>query len=112
MMDRITRITPDGGEYDKGLIVGELDITPGLWFFDCHFPGDPVMPGCLGLDAMWQMIGYWLGWSGSSGKGSRGRRGRGQVPRTYHAGDEAGALQGHMRLQSTSLSPASAHTAS
>jgi 3-hydroxymyristoyl/3-hydroxydecanoyl-(acyl carrier protein) dehydratase len=49
--------------------IGELDITPSLWFFHCHFPGDPVMPGCLGLDAMWQMIGYWLGWSGSPGKG-------------------------------------------
>ena len=52
-----------------GHAVAELDISPDLWFFDCHFPGDPVMPGCLGLDAMWQMIGYWLGWSGSPGKG-------------------------------------------
>jgi 3-hydroxyacyl-[acyl-carrier protein] dehydratase / trans-2-decenoyl-[acyl-carrier protein] isomerase len=69
MMDRITEISMDGGEFGKGHIVGELDITPGLWFFDCHFPGDPVMPECLGLDAMWQMIGYWLGWSGSPGKG-------------------------------------------
>jgi 3-hydroxyacyl-[acyl-carrier protein] dehydratase/trans-2-decenoyl-[acyl-carrier protein] isomerase len=69
MMDRITTIALNGGDYGNGLIVGELDISPDLWFFDCHFPGDPVMPGCLGLDAMWQMIGYWLGWSGSSGKG-------------------------------------------
>ena len=69
MMDRITEISVDGGEFGKGRIVGELDITPGLWFFGCHFPRDPVMPGCLGLDAMWQMIGYWLGWSGSPGKG-------------------------------------------
>ena len=69
MMDRITEISLDGGEFGKGHIVGEQDITPGLWFFGCHFPGDPVMPGCLGLDAMWQMIGYWLGWSGSPGKG-------------------------------------------
>ena len=69
MMDRITEISLDGGEFGKGHIVGELDITPNLWFFGCHFPGDPVMPGCLGLDAMWQMIGYWLGWSGSPGKG-------------------------------------------
>lgn len=69
MMDRITKISLDGGDYDSGLVVGELDISPDLWFFDCHFPGDPVMPGCLGLDAMWQMIGYWLGWSGSPGKG-------------------------------------------
>jgi 3-hydroxyacyl-[acyl-carrier protein] dehydratase/trans-2-decenoyl-[acyl-carrier protein] isomerase len=69
MMDRITEISMDGGEFGKGHIVGELDIAPSLWFFHCHFPGDPVMPGCLGLDAMWQMIGYWLGWSGSPGKG-------------------------------------------
>jgi 3-hydroxyacyl-[acyl-carrier protein] dehydratase/trans-2-decenoyl-[acyl-carrier protein] isomerase len=69
MMDRITEISMDGGEFGKGHIIGELDITPSLWFFNCHFPGDPVMPGCLGLDAMWQMIGYWLGWSGSPGKG-------------------------------------------
>lgn len=69
MMDRITEISMDGGEFGKGHIIGELDITPSLWFFNCHFPGDPVMPGCLGLDAMWQIIGYWLGWSGSPGKG-------------------------------------------
>jgi 3-hydroxyacyl-[acyl-carrier protein] dehydratase / trans-2-decenoyl-[acyl-carrier protein] isomerase len=69
MMDRITEISVDGGKFGKGRIVGELDITPDLWFFHCLFPGDPVMPGCLGLDAMWQMIGYWLGWSGSPGKG-------------------------------------------
>jgi 3-hydroxyacyl-[acyl-carrier protein] dehydratase/trans-2-decenoyl-[acyl-carrier protein] isomerase len=69
MIDRITEISLVGGEFGKGHVVGELDIAPGLWFFDCHLPGDPVMPGCLGLDAMWQIIGYWLGWSGSPGKG-------------------------------------------
>lgn len=69
MMDRITEISLDGGAHGKGHVVGELDITPELWFFDCHFQGDPVMPGCLGLDAMWQIIGFWLGWSGSPGKG-------------------------------------------
>jgi len=69
MMDRITEISLDGGQFGKGHIVGELDIKPGLWFFDCLFAGDPVMPGCLGLDAMWQVVGYWLGWSGSPGKG-------------------------------------------
>jgi len=69
MMDRITGISLDGGEFGKGQVVAELDITPDLWFFACHFPGDPVMPGCLGLDAMWQVLGYWLGWSGSPGKG-------------------------------------------
>lgn len=69
MMDRITRLSLDGGAFGKGQAVAELDITPDLWFFACHFPGDPVMPGCLGLDAMWQLLGYWLGWSGSPGKG-------------------------------------------
>jgi 3-hydroxyacyl-[acyl-carrier protein] dehydratase/trans-2-decenoyl-[acyl-carrier protein] isomerase len=69
MMDRIVKITEDGGEFDKGHIIAELDITPDLWFFDCHFPGDPVMPGCLGLDAMWQLVGFFLGWSGGPGKG-------------------------------------------
>jgi 3-hydroxyacyl-[acyl-carrier protein] dehydratase/trans-2-decenoyl-[acyl-carrier protein] isomerase len=69
MMDRITSITEDGGEYGKGQILAELDITPDLWFFECHFPGDPVMPGCLGLDAMWQMVGFHLGWLGNKGRG-------------------------------------------
>ena len=69
MMDRITQISLEGGEFGKGHVVAELDITPDLWFFACHFVGDPVMPGCLGVDAMWQVIGYWLGWSGSPGKG-------------------------------------------
>lgn len=69
MMDRITTITEDGGENGKGYILAELDITPDLWFFDCHFKGDPVMPGCLGLDAMWQLVGFYLSWSGGPGKG-------------------------------------------
>ncbi len=69
MMDRIVRIADEGGAFDKGEIIAELDIRPDLWFFDCHFPGDPVMPGCLGLDAMWQLVGFFLGWSGGPGKG-------------------------------------------
>ena len=69
MMDRITLISDKGGEFDKGEIKAELDITPDLWFFECHFPGDPVMPGCLGLDAMWQIVGFYLGWKGHPGKG-------------------------------------------
>ncbi|MCW8855050.1 MAG: 3-hydroxyacyl-[acyl-carrier-protein] dehydratase FabA [Gammaproteobacteria bacterium] len=69
MMDRITHISDQGGEYNKGEIKAELDITPDLWFFECHFPGDPVMPGCLGLDAMWQIVGFYLGWMGHPGKG-------------------------------------------
>lgn len=69
MMDRVTEITIDGGARGRGSVVAELDIDPSLWFFQCHFIGDPVMPGCLGLDAMWQGVGFWLGWSGSPGKG-------------------------------------------
>ena len=69
MFDRITSITEDGGEHGKGEVVAEFDINPDLWFFQCHFEGDPVMPGCLGLDALWQLLGFFLGWSGSSGKG-------------------------------------------
>ncbi|MCW8092307.1 bifunctional 3-hydroxydecanoyl-ACP dehydratase/trans-2-decenoyl-ACP isomerase [Alteromonas sp. ASW11-130] len=69
MMDRIVSITDDGGEHGKGQIIAEFDITEDLWFFACHFPGDPVMPGCLGLDAMWQLVGFFLGWSGGPGKG-------------------------------------------
>jgi 3-hydroxyacyl-[acyl-carrier protein] dehydratase/trans-2-decenoyl-[acyl-carrier protein] isomerase len=69
MMDRIVEIHETGGAHGKGYIVAELDITPDLWFFACHFPGDPVMPGCLGLDAMWQLVGFFLGWSGGPGKG-------------------------------------------
>lgn len=69
MLDRITHISADGGAYGKGQIQAELDISPELWFFGCHFPGDPVMPGCLGLDAMWQLVGFFLGWKGNPGKG-------------------------------------------
>ena len=69
MMDRITKITKDGGNYNKGEIIAELDIKPNLWFFDCHFKEDPVMPGCLGLDALWQLVGFFLGWLGAPGKG-------------------------------------------
>lgn len=69
MLDRIVEINSDGGEYGRGQIIAELDINPDLWFFACHFPGDPVMPGCLGLDALWQLVGFFLGWSGHPGKG-------------------------------------------
>ncbi len=69
MLDRIVEINADGGDHGRGQIVAELDIKPDLWFFACHFPGDPVMPGCLGLDALWQLLGFFLGWSGHPGKG-------------------------------------------
>ena len=69
MFDRIVSITSDGGKYGCGQIIAELDVKPDLWFFGCHFEGDPVMPGCLGLDAMWQLVGFFLGWSGGPGRG-------------------------------------------
>ena len=69
MFDRITAIGEDGGANDKGHIVAELDVKPDLWFFQCHFLGDPVMPGCLGLDALWQLTGFFLGWLGLPGRG-------------------------------------------
>jgi 3-hydroxyacyl-[acyl-carrier protein] dehydratase/trans-2-decenoyl-[acyl-carrier protein] isomerase len=69
MFDRITKITDTGGAHGKGYVEAELDVNPDLWFFQCHFINDPVMPGCLGLDAMWQLVGYFLGWSGAPGKG-------------------------------------------
>ena len=69
MFDRITEIAEDGGEYGKGRIRAELDVKPDLWFFACHFKNDPVMPGCLGIDALWQLLGFYLGWLGSPGRG-------------------------------------------
>lgn len=69
MLDRVLNMDEKSGTYGKGQVVAELDINPDLWFFECHFKGDPVMPGCLGLDAMWQLVGFWLGWSGGQGRG-------------------------------------------
>ena len=69
MFDRISELSEQGGEHGKGFVRAELDVKPDLWFFPCHFKGDPVMPGCLGLDALWQLLGFFLGWSGSSGNG-------------------------------------------
>lgn len=69
MFDRISKIEEQGGTHGKGIVVAEFDIKPDLWFFPCHFKGDPIMPGCLGLDALWQMLGFFLGWLGAPGKG-------------------------------------------
>lgn len=69
MFDRITHISKQGGAYGNGQVIAELDVIPDLWFFACHFQGDPVMPGCLGLDAMWQLVGFYLGWLGGPGRG-------------------------------------------
>ena len=69
MFDRVTHISDQGGAFGKGEVVAELDISPDHWFFTCHFEGDPVMPGCLGLDALWQLVGFFLGWKGGPGHG-------------------------------------------
>ncbi|MCG6870162.1 MAG: 3-hydroxyacyl-[acyl-carrier-protein] dehydratase FabA [Gammaproteobacteria bacterium] len=69
MFDRISHISEQGGSFGRGEIIAELDVNPGLWFFECHFPGDPVMPGCLGLDAMWQLVGFFPAWLGNKGRG-------------------------------------------
>ena len=69
MFNRIVNISESDGKYGKGQVIAELDVTPDLWFFECHFEGDPVMPGCLGLDALWQLIGFYLGWRGGPGHG-------------------------------------------
>ena len=69
MIDRITEITEEGGAHEKGRVVAEFDINPKRWFFECHFLGDPVMPGCLGLDGLWQLLGFYLGWLGGQGRG-------------------------------------------
>ena len=69
MLDRISTIESTGGNHGRGHVIAELDIHPDLWFFECHFPGDPVMPGCLGLDALWQLVGFFLAWRGYPGKG-------------------------------------------
>lgn len=69
MLDRILNMDETSGAYGKGEVIAELDVNPDLWFFECHFKGDPVMPGCLGLDAMWQLVGFWLGWTGGQGRG-------------------------------------------
>jgi 3-hydroxyacyl-[acyl-carrier protein] dehydratase/trans-2-decenoyl-[acyl-carrier protein] isomerase len=69
MFDRISAISEDGGEHGRGMVRAELDVNPDLWFFACHFKGDPVMPGCLGVDALWQMVGFFLGWLGAPGRG-------------------------------------------
>lgn len=69
MFNRITDVSETGGKYDKGYIEAEFDVNPDLWFFECHFENDPVMPGCLGLDAIWQLLGFYLGWTGALGSG-------------------------------------------
>lgn len=97
MMDRITHISSEGGQFDKGQIIAELDISPDLWFFDCHFPTDPVMPGCLGLDAMWQLVGFFLGWRGNQGRGRA--LGAGEVKFTGQVLPSARKVTYHIELK-------------
>lgn len=97
MFDRIVSITEDAGKYDAGQIIAELDVTPELWFFDCHFTGDPVMPGCLGLDAMWQLVGFYLGWKGGPGRGRA--LGAGEVKFTGQVLPKAKLVRYHIDLK-------------
>jgi 3-hydroxyacyl-[acyl-carrier protein] dehydratase/trans-2-decenoyl-[acyl-carrier protein] isomerase len=97
MVDRIVQISAEGGNYGKGLIIAELDIHPELWFFGCHFQGDPVMPGCLGLDAMWQLVGFFLGWMGGPGRGRA--LGAGEVKFTGQVQPSAKKLTYHIQMK-------------
>ncbi|GAA0790217.1 3-hydroxyacyl-[acyl-carrier-protein] dehydratase FabA [Marinobacterium sediminicola] len=97
MLDRIININTEGGQYGKGEIIAELDIHPDLWFFECHFPGDPVMPGCLGLDAMWQLVGFFLGWRGNEGRGRA--LGSGEVKFTGQVLPTASKVTYHIELK-------------
>ncbi len=97
MFDRITHISETGGEFGKGEIIAELDIRPDLWFFDCHFINDPVMPGCLGLDALWQLIGFFLGWMGGPGHGRA--LGAGEVKFTGQVMPDSKLVTYHLNLK-------------
>lgn len=97
MLDRIAHISNSGGEFGKGEIIAELDIHPDLWFFECHFPGDPVMPGCLGLDAMWQLVGFFLAWKGNPGRGRA--LGAGEVKFTGQIMPRAKKVTYHIHLK-------------
>jgi len=101
MVDRIVSITDDGGTYGKGEIIAELDIAPDLWFFSCHFEGDPVMPGCLGLDAMWQLVGFFLGWKGGLGRGRA--LGAGEVKFTGEVLPSAKKITYHINMKRVML---------
>lgn len=97
MVDRIVHIAAEGGYYGKGSIIAELDIQPDLWFFACHFQDDPVMPGCLGLDAMWQLVGFFLGWMGGPGRGRA--LGAGEVKFTGQVRPTARKLTYHIHMK-------------
>lgn len=97
MMDRIVKISDDGGAHGKGEIIAELDLKPDMWFFGCHFENDPIMPGCLGLDALWQLVGFFLGWLGAPGRGRA--RGVGEVKFSGEVLPDAKKLTYHLNLK-------------
>lgn len=97
MIDRIASITEDGGEHGNGQVIAEFDVKPDLWFFQCHFLGDPVMPGCLGLDALWQLTGFFLGWTGMQGRGRA--LGVGEVKLTHMVTPETKSLRYEVNMK-------------
>lgn len=97
MIDEINNISTEGGKYNKGGLDAVLKILPDHWFFDCHFKGDPVMPGCLGLDALWQLLGVFLGWSGLKGRGRA--LGVGKVKFTGQIYPDAGSIQYQLHIK-------------
>jgi len=97
MIDEIERVTSEGGDYNKGQLDASLKILPDHWFFGCHFQGDPVMPGCLGLDALWQLLGVYLGWSGLKGKGRA--LGVGKVKFSGQIYPDAGSIQYQLHIK-------------
>ena len=105
MFDRITHISDKGGSYNKGEVSAELDVRPDLWFFSCHFEGDAVMPGCLGVDALWQLVGFFLGWRGGKGRGRA--LGAGEIKFTRQVRPTAHKINYNISIRRSKISSAS-----